>query len=368
MNSSELGGSRDPLAGPGRRCGPRAETDVENELECHHYTRSGTRPARAEIGRAGPIGDNGGVDHPKPGPIDSGKAPVPAAHRHFSWGGRGVSPRLLLTDLDGTLLDRRLELDPRDVEAAHRAQEAGTLIGVATGRMYRSALPYATRLETRLPIICYQGALIRELPSRVGGRVLWRRELPAEVALPVLELAHRRGYSVNVYQDDQLLVEALNDDVAFYTSIAQVEPVVAKDPPLEERLRRGTTKMTLVTAELDRFPALLAEVRELVGDRAEVTRSLVGFCEITARDVDKGAALRWLCAHLGVDPSQVIALGDAPNDLPLLRAAGTAVAVETAAEEVRRAAEWVAPGPGGGGLAAVVSHYQLDQPAVVVPA
>ena len=78
--------------------------------------------------------------------------------------------RLLFTDLDGTLLDRRLTLDPVDVEAAHRAQQAGNLVGIATGRMYRSALPYALQLQTRLPLICYQGALIKELPGERGGR------------------------------------------------------------------------------------------------------------------------------------------------------------------------------------------------------
>lgn len=282
---------------------------------------------------------------------------------------RPVSPRLLLTDLDGTLLDSRLELDPRDVEAAQRAQAAGTLIGIATGRMYRSALPYALGLRTSLPLVCYHGALIRELPAPLGeGRVLRRQELPPEVALPVLELAHRRGYTLNAYQDDELLVEALNRDVAFYTGVAQVEAVVAQDPPLEERLRRGTTKMTLVTADLDLFPRMLGEARELLGDRAEVTRSLVGFCEITAPGVDKGAALRWLCRHLGIDVRAAIALGDAPNDLPMLRSAGVAVAVRSASEEVRSAADWLAPGPGGGGLAAVVDHYHLDQEAVGAPA
>ena len=268
--------------------------------------------------------------------------------------------RLLFTDLDGTLLDRRLTLDPVDVEAAHRAQRAGNLVGIATGRMYRSALPYALQLQTRLPLICYQGALIQELPGDGAGKVLYRREVPAEVSRPVLELAHRRGYSVNVYQDDQLLVEAQNADVAFYTSVAQIEAVVATDPPLEERLDRGTTKMTLVTADLDRFPRLLAEVSELVGDRAEVTRSLVGFCEITAKGVNKGEALLWLCRHLGVDRQQTIALGDAPNDLPMLRAAGTAVAVEGAAEEVRAQASLLVPGPGRGGLAAALAQLGLD--------
>ncbi len=269
---------------------------------------------------------------------------------------------MLVADLDGTLLDRRLELDPRDVEAAHRAQAVGTPMAVATGRMYRSALPYAQQLETRLPLICYHGALIQELPSGTqAGAVLLRREVPPEVSLPVLELARRRGWSVNVYQGDELLVDAITEDVEFYTSIAQVQAVVAQDPPLEERLLHGSTKLTVVVMDQTLFPRVMEEVAGLAGELAEVTSSISGFCEITAKDVDKGTAILFLCHHMGVDPAEVVAVGDAPNDLPMLEVVGHPVAVEGASPEVLAKAEWVTTGPGHAGLAAVVSHYQLDR-------
>ena len=269
---------------------------------------------------------------------------------------------MLVSDLDGTLLDRRLELDPRDVEAARRAQSVGTPMAVATGRMYRSALPYAQELETRLPLICYHGALIQELPSgSVEGAVLLRREVPSQVSLPVLELARRRGWSVNVYQGDELLVDRITKDVEFYTSIAQIPAVVAEDPPLEERLLQGTTKLTVVVMDQTVFPTVMAEMADLAGARAEVTSSIPGFCEITAKDVNKGAAILFLCQHLGIDPQEVVAIGDAPNDLAMLEVVGHPVAVEGASPAVLEAAEWVTMGPGQGGLAAVVSHYQLDR-------
>jgi Cof subfamily protein (haloacid dehalogenase superfamily) len=270
-------------------------------------------------------------------------------------------PRLILSDLDGTLLDERLVLDPRDVAAAGRARAAGVRVGVATGRMYRSGLPHALGLGADVPLICYQGALIKELPPDGDPRadpdqaaVLYQRGVPGDLCLEVLNLCRRRGYSLNAYQNDHLYVDGINQDVLFYTEIAQVEAEVAIDPPLQELLAQGSTKLTVVAEDLDRFTTALSELRELVGDRCEVTRSLVGFCEITSQDVDKGHALIWLCRHLGFDPSEVVALGDAPNDLPLLKAAGTKVAVETAAPEVRAIADWLVPGPGRGGLAELV--------------
>lgn len=276
-----------------------------------------------------------------------------------------MRPRLLVSDLDGTLLDERLEVDRRDVAAVRRAQAAGIRVGVATGRMYRSGLPHALDLGVDLPLICYQGALIQELAQgrseaeMAAATVLRREAVPGDLGLEVLEICRRRGYALNVYQDDQLFVEELNSDVHFYTGIAQVEAQVARDPSLEERLRRGSTKLTVVARDEQKFRRALQELGELIGERAEVTRSLIGFCEITAKGVNKGRALSWLCRELGVDPQEVVAVGDAPNDLPLLAAAGVKVAVETAAEEVRAAADWLVPGPGEGGLEEVVRQVLL---------
>ncbi|HVC38850.1 MAG TPA: Cof-type HAD-IIB family hydrolase [Candidatus Dormibacteraeota bacterium] len=271
-----------------------------------------------------------------------------------------MRPRLLISDLDGTLLDERLQIDPRDVVAVALAHQEGIRVGIATGRMYRSALPHALALGADLPLICYQGAQIQELaqggsePEMAAAKVLRREEVPGELGLEVLALCRRRGFALNVYQDDHLYVDRVDDDVRFYTGIAQVTAEVAGRPTLEDRVRRGSTKLTVVARDRDRFQAALAELQELLGGRAEVTRSLIGFCEITAPGVNKGKALNWLCRQLGVDPGDVVAVGDAPNDLPLLEAAGTRVAVETASEEVRQAADWLIPGPGQGGLTELV--------------
>ncbi len=282
-------------------------------------------------------------------------------------GQASLRPRLLVSDLDGTLLDRSLTLDPRDVSAARLAEDRGVRVGVATGRMYRSGLPHALELGATLPLICYQGALIQELPQLsedgrgpVPGVVLLQREVPAALGLEVLELCRQHGYTLNVYQDDRLFVEETNADVRFYTDIAQVEAEAAGAAGLERLLQRGSTKLTVVASRLEKFTRALEQLKAAIGDRAEVTRSVVGFCEITAPGVDKGRALAWLCRHLGVDPAETVALGDAPNDLPLLEAAGFKAAVENAAPEVRAVADLVVPGPGGGGLAELVRHLGLS--------
>ena len=93
----------------------------------------------------------------------------------------------------------------------------------------------------------------------------------------------------HVYRDDHLYVDEVTPDVLFYTGIAQIEAEVAINPPLEELISRGSNKLTAVSEDVGRFQVALEELGQLIGDRAEVTRSIVGFCEITAPDVDKGA-------------------------------------------------------------------------------
>ena len=157
-----------------------------------------------------------------------------------------MTPRLIISDLDGTLLDERLRIDRGDAAAVGAAREAGIRVCVATGRMYRSALPHALALGVDLPLICYQGALIQELaPGTSEAEMASAPALTAPrfnlIGLQVLEICRRRAYALNVYQDDHLYVDEINSDVRFYTGIAQVEAEVARDPTLEQRVRRGST-------------------------------------------------------------------------------------------------------------------------------
>ena len=95
---------------------------------------------------------------------------------------------------------------------------------------------------------------------------------------------------------------------------------------------------------------------EAVGDLATATWTVDGLMEISAAGVTKGVALARLCALRGVDPDDVIAFGDMPNDLPMLAWAGTSYAVANAHPSVRQAADHVAPANDDDGVASVLSE------------
>ena len=109
--------------------------------------------------------------------------------------------RLLAIDLDGTLVNHQLEMNPRDVVAVTAATAAGVAVVLATGRMFKSSLRYAESLGLRGPIINYQGAVVREIAN---GDVWYRCELTVPMQQRVLALAETRDWHVNAYVDEHV--------------------------------------------------------------------------------------------------------------------------------------------------------------------
>jgi Cof subfamily protein (haloacid dehalogenase superfamily) len=267
-------------------------------------------------------------------------------------------PRVLVIDLDGTTIDYRQQLLPR-VRAAVRAAAGRLPVIVATGRMYRSALPWALELGVDQPLVCYQGAMVRGMPGDGGveGERIYERELRPEPALRALHLARREGWHFQAYQDDELLCDQDRPEAYLYSSISGVPFRLVDD--LEPLLARGTTKAACVIddpVEVDRATVLMTD--ELVGI-ARVTRSNPEFVEILDPDVSKAAACEIVCARFGRTLADAVAIGDAPNDVEMLDAAGFAVSVATSRTEVLAAADATCVPPQDGGVADVIEALGL---------
>jgi Cof subfamily protein (haloacid dehalogenase superfamily) len=275
-------------------------------------------------------------------------------------------PRLVLLDLDGTCLDLRDQsLHPRTRDAVRAAVRGGAIVVIASGRMYRSALPWARELEVTAPLVCYQGAVVRAMP-RDGdpevdgvplGELLFEDGLAPDVALHALRAAREGGWHRQAYQDEQLLCEEDRPEAYLYARIAGVP--ITFVPDLEPRMQRGSTKFICVVDGAPAVDECENAMRAAMGDSARVKRSLPPFVEVTDPRAGKGNALRRLCAHLGVDLADSVAVGDAPNDTDMLAVAGYAVAVEGARAEVLAAADATCPPPSQAGVALVLQRLGL---------
>ena len=267
-------------------------------------------------------------------------------------------PRVLVIDLDGTTIDYLQQLDPR-VRDAVRAAAARMPVIVATGRMYHSSLPWALELGIDQPLVCYQGALVRAMPvdGQADGEPIYEQVLRAEPAIHALHIAREQDWHYQAYQDDELFCERDRPEAHLYSLISGMPFRLVDD--LEPLLARGTTKAACVIedpVEVDRASALLT--RELAGS-ARVTRSNPEFVEILDPAVSKAAACEIVCERIGCTLADAVAIGDAPNDVELLDAAGFAVAIVTSRPEVLAVADATCARPEDAGVADVLKTLGL---------
>lgn len=268
-------------------------------------------------------------------------------------GERAAGPfKLLALDVDGTLVDRSLEITPGNLEALQTAIARGIRVVLATGRMFRSALRYAEAIGTEEPLICYQGAVVR---SR-DGELIREWPLSPQAAKAAVRLSREQKVHVNLYRDDEFYVESLGPGAEQYAKVAQFEPVLV--PDLMEIAAGGSTKAVFVD-QPDRLREVKPILDQAFAPEARVTFSLPEFLEVVSADVSKAAALKLVCGRLGVEPAEVIAAGDAPNDVEMLRFAGLAVAPRTAAPEALAEAEATIPPPEEDGIAELVARYLM---------
>jgi Cof subfamily protein (haloacid dehalogenase superfamily) len=258
--------------------------------------------------------------------------------------------RLFATDLDGTLLRSDLTVSDRSRAALAAVEEAGRTLVLVTGRPPRWMPPVVEQTGHTGLALCANGATVYDLATeRVVQEHLIDPEVGAEVvaairdALPDVSFAVERGGAQGLGHEHAYGVPyAASGDVV----VAEVDELVAE--PVAKLLARHD----------DMDPdEMLARVREVVGDLAEVTHSSTwGLMEISASGVSKAVALARLADELAVAAEEVVAFGDMPNDLPMLAWAGHAVAVANAHADVLAAADEVTAANDDDGVARVVER------------
>jgi len=240
-------------------------------------------------------------------------------------------PRLIATDLDGTLLGKGEVISARSARALAKAAATGIEVVLVTGRPLRWLAVAYEQLGTGYLTVCANGAV--EYDPR-GDRV--RRSYPLAPAV-LADLCTRLATAV--------------PDIAFAAEIDNGrrmlhEPAYpalvdrgAREAPLSEVVRHPAVKLLGRSAEYD-ADELAARVRTAVDGRVETTHSSSGgLVEISAHGVTKATGLAAVATGLGLAPADVLAFGDMPNDVSMLRWAGRAVAVANAHPEARAAAD-----------------------------
>jgi Cof subfamily protein (haloacid dehalogenase superfamily) len=254
----------------------------------------------------------------------------------------GLLFELGVFDLDGTVLRRDLRITARTLAALDRLRERGMRLVVATGRRFEGAHEHAQRLgfADQDPLICYGGSMVR----RMNGETLLHRTLPKDSSLEVLEWAAERDLHARIFVDGCIITSPDTPAVLEHLRRAEESGVSIVDSPAEwlRDSKEEPTKLVLVDHP-DDVERWLEEARAAFAGRLFVTRSLPHYVEVGGLEGTKASALEFLCELWGIDPGRVIAFGDADNDVDMLRFVGHGVAVGGMTDEVREAADAVAP-------------------------
>lgn len=266
--------------------------------------------------------------------------------------------KLVALDLDGTLIGGDLTISPRVRAAVERMQREGVRGCLVTGRMYRAAIPFARELKFDAPVICYQGAAIVD---PVADEVLRHAAVRNAVVRDLIAATEADGVHLQLYRNDEYYTESRNRFSYMYARLAKTEPVVV--PSLREAFAYSDATKAVVIADAADAQRYEARIAALLGERAYVTRSLPEFVEILDPAVDKGEALTFVAARLGVRKEEIVAVGDSWNDAPLLRAAGFAIAMGSAPSELRGIADAVVADVANDGVAEAIETYVVSSAA-----
>ncbi len=277
------------------------------------------------------------------------------------------APRLIATDLDGTLLRDDKSLSPRTVAALAAAEEAGIEVFFVTGRPARWMGVVSDHVHGHGLAICANGAAVVDLHA--GPEFVQVRALPREAANSVVQALRAAAPGTSFAVE---LTTGINYEPEYPPFFQDPGAKVATAEKLlhEDTDDSAAPVLKLLAHHTDLDPdAFLALARSAAGAYASITRSSpTSLLEISGQGVSKASTLALCCAERGITPAEVVAFGDMPNDVEMLGWAGTSYAMGNAHPDVIAAASGRTTANNEDGVAAVIERILAERTTAVTAA
>jgi Cof subfamily protein (haloacid dehalogenase superfamily) len=266
-----------------------------------------------------------------------------------------LSIRMIAADLDDTLLRHDLTISERTLQAIDQARAKGVLFTVATGRMPLSCKKFIELLRIGVPVIACHGAIIKDMEN---GQTIYRQVIPNDLALEAVNKMQAEGMHCQIYIDDKIYINKANKWSEVWKKVSTIP---AEEADLVEILQagEGTAKIVSIDAEemiLGKYKAY----QKIFAGKIHLTLSKPNFLEMSAAEVNKGAALAFLAERHGIKREEIMAIGDSLNDLEMIRYAGIGVAMANARPEVKMEADYITGTNEEDGVARAIEKFVLN--------
>lgn len=266
--------------------------------------------------------------------------------------------KVIVTDIDGTLLDSKHELTERTEKALKAAMAQGVKVVLATGKTRRSVDDIIKRLDLKTPGIYVQGLVI----SHPDGSEQHLGTLDAGLMRRVLTFIEDRGFQAMAYSGKRILVRSHTVEATVLTEEYD-EPRPESVGPLVNILEDvPVNKLIFCGREAKHITALRWQLTHLIDGDARITQALPDAIELLPVGASKGTALKLLLKEMGLEPEEMLAIGDGENDIEMIQMAGIGVAVGNANPKLKAVADATVSSNDADGVAEAVEKFVLKTP------
>ncbi|MCK4777264.1 MAG: HAD family phosphatase [Actinomycetia bacterium] len=244
--------------------------------------------------------------------------------------------KLLVFDLDGTILNQQHLLEPSMKDVLSRIKNKGFMFTIATGRVYNSALPFLNELDIDLPVIVCNGAILIDRSS-----TYFHYKLDKIKALEVLKNISLEKADKYIFYGSEIFSENGSSFSFSYSEILKIR--ISQVPSIEGLIKERDDDPTMFVFMMDKeiVPEKTEEIQNLGISGINVTNSNPYFVDVLSSRASKGHALKKMIKLLKINREDVIVVGDGLNDLEMFREAGLCVTVSNASPEVKKCADYI---------------------------
>jgi Cof subfamily protein (haloacid dehalogenase superfamily) len=268
--------------------------------------------------------------------------------------------KLLVLDVDGTLLNSNHEVSRRTLSTLIKVQQTGIRIVLASGRPPYGLKAIVNQLE--LPayggfVIAYNGSQIIDAAS---GEVIFERRVNPEIVPYLEKKALKNNFPIFTYTDNRIVTNVPdNDHIQAEAKLNGLD--VVYEPEFSTSIDFNPYKVVLVSDEEEALVKLTNLWKRRLNGTVEAHRSEDYFLEILPYGVDKSGALSVLLEHLKINRQQVVAFGDGVRDVGLLQMSGIGVAMANARDSVKACADQVTTSCDEDGVAQAIESFIISK-------